>query len=236
MPPTNHNPDITPEYSDLIMQMIRKNPAQRPENLHEVLSRLNRMKIFKSDVETPHVSHGSQANLGDGHVRARMSQTMSTAGEKCLPFEAPIYQMESRLAEMEILYAKNPAVGASDSIRRIRRELVALKRSIYANLTPWQTVMVSRHEQRPQTRDYLELVFDRFIELHGDRAVGDDQAMMTGLAHLGDLKVMVIGQQKGRNLAAAQGLPLRLPAPGRLPQGASQDASWPRGFTCRSSV
>lgn len=125
----------------------------------------------------------------------------SVPGEKRLPFEAPIYEMEARLAEMEALYAKSPGAGASEAIRRMRRELITLKRSIYANLDPWQSVMVSRHEQRPQTRDYLDLVFDRFLELHGDRAVGDDRAIVTGLAHLGDLKVMVIGQQKGKNLS-----------------------------------
>jgi acetyl-CoA carboxylase carboxyl transferase subunit alpha len=125
----------------------------------------------------------------------------ATPAEKRLPFEAPIYEMESRLSEMEAVYAKQPAAGAAESLRRMRRELVALKRSIYASLDPWQSVMVSRHEQRPQTRDYLELVFDRFLELHGDRAVGDDSAIVTGLAHLGEQKVLVVGQQKGKNLA-----------------------------------
>jgi acetyl-CoA carboxylase carboxyl transferase subunit alpha len=125
----------------------------------------------------------------------------ATAGEKRLPFEAPIYEMEARLSEMEAVYARQPVAGAADAVRRMRRELLALKRSIYANLDPWQSVMVSRHEQRPQTRDYLELVFDRFLELHGDRAVGDDPAMITGLAHLGEQKVLVVGQQKGKNLA-----------------------------------
>ena len=57
-----------------------------------------------------------------------------------------------------------------------------LKRTIYANLEPWQTVQVSRHPQRPQTRDYLDLIFDQFVELHGDRAIGDDQAIVTGFA------------------------------------------------------
>ena len=67
--------------------------------------------------------------------------------------------------------------------------------------SPWQTVQVSRHPQRPQTRDYIDLIFDQFVELHGDRAIGDDQAIVTGLAHLGDAKVMFIGHQKGKNLA-----------------------------------
>src|SRR4051812_22127002 len=131
---------------------------------------------------------------------------MASVSEHRLPFEAPIYEMEARLAEMEALSASQKAgpdgsTPSADSIRRMRRELANLKRSIFANLDPWQTVRVSRHQNRPQTRDYLELVFDRFVELHGDRAVGNDPAIVTGLAHLGDRKVMVVGHQKGKNLA-----------------------------------
>lgn len=125
-----------------------------------------------------------------------------------LPFETPIFDMEARLAELESQLARtrsgaDPAAAASLSelVRRIRRELAALKRTIYTHLDPWQTVLVSRHPRRPQSRDYLELVFDRFIELHGDRAIGDDQALVTGFAHLGDRKVMFVGHQKGKNLA-----------------------------------
>lgn len=130
---------------------------------------------------------------------------MQTPSEPRLPFEAPIYEMESRLADMESQYAKNKSVvdsaAVAEQIRRLRRELAGLKRTIYANLEPWETVLVSRHALRPQSRDYIELVFDQFIELHGDRALGDDQAVVTGLAHLGDQKVMFIGHQKGKNLA-----------------------------------
>jgi acetyl-CoA carboxylase carboxyl transferase subunit alpha len=131
---------------------------------------------------------------------------MSSASEYRLPFEAPIYEMESRLVEMEMLYASQKGGGegsthSAEAIRRMRRELANLKRTIFANLDPWQTVRVSRHQNRPQSRDYLELVFDRFVELHGDRAIGDDGAIITGLAHLGDEKVMFIGHQKGRTLA-----------------------------------
>ena len=134
---------------------------------------------------------------------------MSSAKEYRLPFEAPIYELEARLAEIEALYAgqkEKEGAGAenatlsADSIRRMRRELATLKRTTFASLDPWQTVRVSRHQNRPQTRDYLELVFDRFVELHGDRAIGDDQAIVTGFAHLGDDKVMFIGHQKGRTL------------------------------------
>jgi acetyl-CoA carboxylase carboxyl transferase subunit alpha len=131
---------------------------------------------------------------------------MASPTEPRLPFEAPIYEMEARLTELEANYAKNRAGGESTStgiaeqVRRLRRELAALKRSVYANLEPWQTVQVSRHPQRPQTRDYLDLIFDQFVELHGDRAIGNDKAIVTGLAHLGDSKVMFVGHQKGKNL------------------------------------
>jgi len=130
---------------------------------------------------------------------------MQSPSEPRLPFEAPIYEMEARLADMESQYAKNKSVtdaaAVAEQIRRLRRELAGLKRTIYANLEPWQTVQVSRHALRPQTRDYIELIFDQFIELHGDRAIGDDKAVVTGLAHLGDQKVMFVGHQKGKNLA-----------------------------------
>ena len=125
--------------------------------------------------------------------------------EPRLAFEAPIYEMEVRLSEMETQYSKNRAAGDSpkiaEQIRRLRRELAALKREIYSHLDPWQIVQVSRHQRRPQSRDYIELIFEQFLELHGDRALGDDKAIVTGLAHLDDIKVMFIGHQKGKNLA-----------------------------------
>ena len=71
---------------------------------------------------------------------------------------------------------------------------------IYDNLDPWDVVKVSRHPERPQTLDYLELVFDEFVELHGDKAFGADRAILTGFATLEDRKVMFIGQNKGRSL------------------------------------
>jgi acetyl-CoA carboxylase carboxyl transferase subunit alpha len=130
---------------------------------------------------------------------------MQSPSENRLPFEAPIYEMELRLADMEARYAKHKSgadsASIAEQIRRLRRELAGLKRTIYANLEPGDTVKVSRHSQRPQSRDYIELIFEQFIELHGDRAIGEDKAIVTGLAHLGDQKVMFVGHQKGKNLA-----------------------------------
>jgi acetyl-CoA carboxylase carboxyl transferase subunit alpha len=110
-----------------------------------------------------------------------------------LDFEKEIEAMEKLLADLEA----TPAHANAEEVRRIRRELANLKRKIYNNLTPWQTVKVARHPNRPQTLDYLELIFEDFAELHGDRAFGDDRAVRTGLCRLGDYRVMLIGQQKG---------------------------------------
>jgi len=116
-----------------------------------------------------------------------------------LPFEKDIYQMEELLARLEA--SGNGQLGNSEEIRRIRRELVNLKRQIYSNLSPWETVLVARHRNRPQTLDYLDLIFEGYVELHGDRAIGDDRALRCGFARLGDFRVMLIGHQKGHTLS-----------------------------------
>jgi acetyl-CoA carboxylase carboxyl transferase subunit alpha len=123
------------------------------------------------------------------------------AGLHRLPLEKPIYELEDRIAALEAA----PLGGQEqEELRRLRRELVEVQREIFGNLDPWQTVEVSRHPDRPKTSDYLDLVFDEFVELHGDRAYGDDRAMLTGFAKLDQYKVMVIGHQKGKTLAERQ--------------------------------
>jgi acetyl-CoA carboxylase carboxyl transferase subunit alpha len=110
-----------------------------------------------------------------------------------LPFEKEIYQLEDLLADLE---AQGQA--GSEEIRQMRRNLVAMKRTVFSNLTAWQTIQVARHPERPQTVDYIDSIFEEFVELHGDRAIGDDRAIRTGFARLGDFRVMLIGHQKGR--------------------------------------
>ncbi len=115
-----------------------------------------------------------------------------------LPFEKPIFELEEQLAALEAQPAPTPAV--QDSIQRMRVEITRMTRERYENLDPWEIVQVSRHPERPQTADYLELLFDEFVELHGDRAFGDDRAIVTGFAKLDRRRVMVVGHQKGRTL------------------------------------
>ncbi len=114
-----------------------------------------------------------------------------------LSFERPIYEIETRI---ENLKKSATAPGVKDEIQNLRRSLIDLQKKTYSSLQPWETVEVARHPDRPQTLEYLELVFDEFVELHGDRFFGDDQAIRTGWAKLDEYKVMVIGHQKGRNV------------------------------------
>lgn len=113
-----------------------------------------------------------------------------------LVFEREIVEMEERLAQLEANL--NGQFGSvPDEVRQMRRQLANLKRTIYSNLSPWQTVEVARHIDRPQMLDYVDMIFDEFVELHGDRAFGDDRALRTGFARLGDYRVMLLGHQKG---------------------------------------
>lgn len=113
-----------------------------------------------------------------------------------LPFERPIHELEGKLAELEAV--TDPDLETRDEIRRKRVELIRLKRDVFDKLDAWEIVQVARHPERPHSSDYLELVFDEFIDLHGDRAFGDDPAILTGFAKLEERKIMFIGQQKGR--------------------------------------
>jgi acetyl-CoA carboxylase carboxyl transferase subunit alpha len=115
-----------------------------------------------------------------------------------LPFERKIVELEDQLSKLEA--QTNPTPTTLESIRNMRVEIAKLKREIFENLNPWETVQVARHQDRPQARDYIELLCDEFIELHGDRAFGDDRAINVGFAKIDDRKVLLIGQHKGRNL------------------------------------
>jgi len=113
-----------------------------------------------------------------------------------LPFEQPVLEIEIQIQKLEDGNEQSHEVA--EQLQHLRRERTDLLKSIYSNLTPWETVQVARHKDRPHTLDYLSLVFDEFVELHGDKNFGDDHAIMTGLAKLDQFKVMVVGHQKGR--------------------------------------
>src|SRR5579871_918729 len=112
-----------------------------------------------------------------------------------LPFEKDIQILEESLAKAEATLG-GPH-GNGDELRRMRRELANLKRKKYGGLSAWETVLLSRHPERPQTLDYIDMILEEFVELHGDKAFGNDRAIRTGFARLGDFRVLLVGHQKG---------------------------------------
>ena len=113
-----------------------------------------------------------------------------------LEFEKDIRQLEEKLAHL--IAPGDPRQATQEAIQKLKGELRRTKKRVYSGLTPWQTVLVARHPERPMTRDYIELVVEDWTELHGDRTFGDDRAVVTGFGRIGSHKVMLIGHQKGK--------------------------------------
>jgi acetyl-CoA carboxylase carboxyl transferase subunit alpha len=113
-----------------------------------------------------------------------------------LEFEQPLLEIEARIAELK---AENDAVRHRDEIARLEERLHRQRQRTYASLTAWQRTQLARHPRRPHARDLIKLVFDDFVELHGDRLHGDDAAVVGGLALFEGRGVVVIGHQKGRD-------------------------------------
>ena len=124
--------------------------------------------------------------------------------EAFLDFEKPIAGLEKKLHDLRELNEQGD-VDLSDEIKTLEKKISQLIDEIYSGLTPWQRVQLSRHPNRPYTRDYIENIFPSFQELHGDRGFGDDPAIMAGIASWppnskgdSDRSVLIIGHQKGR--------------------------------------
>ncbi len=115
-----------------------------------------------------------------------------------LDFEKPIEDLEARINDMR-QYAKEQEIDLGNEISLLENRLERLKKETFENLSRWQRVQVARAPGRPTGLDYVQNVFEDFVELHGDRALGDDPAIVTGLARLDELSVVVISQQKGRD-------------------------------------
>ncbi len=115
-----------------------------------------------------------------------------------LEFEKPIMELEQTLEDLQ-KQATEQNIDLSAQIHSIEEKLEATKREVFTNLTPWQRVQLARHPKRPYMLDYLQRVATNFIELHGDRRFADDHAIVGGLATIDERRVMVIGQQKGRD-------------------------------------
>lgn len=120
-----------------------------------------------------------------------------------LDFEKPVAELESKLAELKKL-ADTTQVDVSEAVIRLEDSIIQLRKDTAQNLTRWQRVQLSRHPDRPYTLDYIELMCEEFIELHGDRTVRDDPAMVGGFCNIDGQSMLIIGQQKGRNTKQRQ--------------------------------
>ena len=116
-----------------------------------------------------------------------------------LDFEQPIAELEVKIEELQLVGTDND-INIGDEIATLREKSTRLTEKIYSNLSAWDIVKVARHPQRPYTLDYIPRIFTEFDELHGDRHFADDHAIVGGLARLQGKPVMVIGQEKGRNV------------------------------------
>jgi acetyl-CoA carboxylase carboxyl transferase subunit alpha len=117
-------------------------------------------------------------------------------GKTVLDFEKPIFELEEKLEEMR---ESSGSLNIEKDIARLEAKVAQLKEELYKGLTRWQRVQLARHPDRPFTLDYINLMTENFVELHGDRHYADDKAIVGGFAKLDKFKVMIIGQQKGRD-------------------------------------
>lgn len=127
-----------------------------------------------------------------------------------LDFEKPLLELETKIEELQA-FSKEKGIDLSEEIITLQKKAENLKANIYGSLTPWQRVMIARHPERPGTIDYIKMIFEGFMELHGDRFYGDDPAIIGGIAKFRGQPVTVIGHAKGKdtkeNLVRNFGMP-----------------------------
>ncbi|EMR06082.1 Acetyl-coenzyme A carboxylase carboxyl transferase subunit alpha [Bhargavaea cecembensis DSE10] len=117
---------------------------------------------------------------------------------KPLPFEEPVIKLKEKIEELKNI-TDDAHVDMADEIRSLEERLQKLEADVYGNMAAWDRVQVARHPERPTTLDYIGYLFEDFIELHGDRAYGDDAAIVGGIASFGGTPVTVIGHQRGKD-------------------------------------
>lgn len=116
-----------------------------------------------------------------------------------LDFEKPIQELELKIDELKKL-SDDSDIDLSQEIKKLNKKLKELKVEIFSNLTPWQKTQIARHPERPYTLDYVSMIFDDFIEIHGDRRFGDDPAIIAGIGKIEKQSFALVGHQKGRTV------------------------------------
>jgi len=113
-------------------------------------------------------------------------------------FEKPIVELEAKIKELK-RFSEEKDIDLSLEIKNLGSKLERMKKEIYSGLSPWQRVQIARHPSRPTTTDYINLIMDDFVPLHGDRLFGDDRAMVGGFATVDEKRVVILGHQKGKD-------------------------------------
>lgn len=181
--------------SAVCSQNVRVESLQFP-NAPLILPILALMMSIMSDAPT--FSTSSTVKNSDSRQEGEAANGMAAVARHVLEFEKPLAQLERQIQELEALQQQKQ-VDYAKELRQLRGIHTAQLRKTYENLSAWETVQVARHPQRPQFRDYVEMICPEFRELHGDRHFGDDPAILCGLARLGGHKVVLIGHHKGRD-------------------------------------
>jgi acetyl-CoA carboxylase carboxyl transferase subunit alpha len=114
-----------------------------------------------------------------------------------LDFEKPLEELETKIEELKKL-SDGTEIDIASEIKRLEKKAKELHSEIFSNLTPWQKTMIARHPERPYTFDYINMMAEDFIELHGDRRFADDPAIVGGIGKINDIPMVIIGHQKGR--------------------------------------
>lgn len=117
---------------------------------------------------------------------------------KSWDFEKPINELEKKIEGLK-KFSIDKAVDLSSEVSDLEKKLKKLKKRVYSKLSPWQKIQISRHPNRPTTRDYIELIMKDFIPLSGDRFYGEDKALLSGFATIEEQKIVIIGHQKGKD-------------------------------------
>jgi acetyl-CoA carboxylase carboxyl transferase subunit alpha len=133
--------------------------------------------------------------MAESH-KPKETSSGSSRPRHALEFEKPIIDLEKKIEELETL-SKSTGMNLNGEVKPLKERLGMLIREVFHGLSPWQSVQVARHSERPLTSDYIEALIEDFIELHGDRQFGDDRAIVTGIGRLGRRRVMVVGHRKG---------------------------------------
>ncbi len=115
-----------------------------------------------------------------------------------LDFERPLQELENKITELHS-FMEEKNVDLNDEVSRLQKRLSKMEEEIYENLTAWNRVQLARHPERPTTSDYIDRIFENFLELHGDRLFGDDEAIVGGIATFEGKPVTVIGHQRGKD-------------------------------------